>query len=685
MQAYLEEIYHYTDIDQIQTNKLSQLLEKEQLKLKQLSDGLSNNNQQNKDQKNELSELSEKNNKENLISKEKIENLNKLNENLKTLQKEVNQLEFYQNLLNELQIIYKINNLTNEILNILNKYNQLFKNNENFSYQILFLEIKNNLQSIITIFTNEINVSNKQSIYNSFLNFIEKEIYENYFNFQLREIMKSLGWYEGESMTSDTLTLSTSDSINKKKKKKKELIELCKVYIIIQNLIDNLQFKMNNNSLQHSLQNNLQNNNTLQSTITLKCIKILSEPFSLRFHFHFYGNLKTNKLERPQLFFGFIEKILNQEIGFLQEEILPLIKYYSINGDDLNNNLILLDPVTYFCNLMIGLLSNKVKSNLNILKNELLKDYNNNNINDYNNIKDVFILTINESVLFEQSIKRDNPLVDSILDIIVKDEEIYNLWIKYDLEYIKNIVNEKKNDWTIHLQNSYKKFTSDEEQQVDESKCSISSYWLLQSLAILNDRYKYISDCKVRLKFFNNIHIYLLNDYLKLLNNEMENNYLRNIYEEEENWKKYCSQINSAIYVENLLRDWSEFDYMLEMSERSSSNSGGNIDGIFDGLANDFALLADQMIRRIITLIIDPIKFKFMNKYLPSLLNEDGYKSDKILQQLIDNTSRELQVLKEGLTTIKFHQVWRGLCHEIDNFIMSDLQHLKEFNDILIH
>lgn len=229
------------------------------------------------------------------------------------------------------------------------------------------------------------------------------------------------------------------------------------------------------------------------------------EPFKIRFKFHFYGDKKTNRIDKPEFYFSFILNTISEFLPFIEEKI-PFVNHIS---DE-------------FINYMIGLVSERVRKSLDQVK-----------ACDSEEKKQLFIHIINETCNFEKSIHEYSKSIDSITSDISQDEKSFSQWIMID----------KSN---IHIDYDWSLYSN----HVMITNVTHSFVHLVNTL---NERYKYLPKEK-RSQFFGKIEVEVFKEYFM----ELKKKSKINLGNYSEDWMKYCWILNSSYYCEQSIREIEE-------------------------------------------------------------------------------------------------------------------------------
>lgn len=304
------------------------------------------------------------------------------------------------------------------------------------------------------------------------------------------------------------------------------------------------------------------------------------DPFKIRFKFHFYGDKKTNRIDKPEFYFSFVMNTITEFLPFIQEN-LPFIK-------NLNDE---------FINYLIVLLSERVKKSL-----DQVKDCSN------DQLKQLFIHIINETCSFENSIHEYSKTIQSVVNEIVKDDQVFSQWVIIDkgnihLDY----------DWNLYSKH------------VMITNVTHSFVHLINTL---NERYKYLPKEK-RITIFGKIEIDIFKEFLSELKKKSKINLGNNT----DDWMKYCWILNSSHYCEEYIREIEEILVQV------------NNNHLYRDYIDEFALLYNNMIRFLIERLFDQFKREYKtSKTLKDILNIGNSISEKLII-ISQNTSHHFMII----------------------------------------
>jgi hypothetical protein len=89
----------------------------------------------------------------------------------------------------------------------------------------------------------------------------------------------------------------------------------------------------------------------------------------------------------------------------------------------------------------------------------------------------------------------------------------------------------------------------------------------------------------------------------------------------------------------------------------------------FDSFADEFGILADDMIRHVIQTMMDSFKFDYKNKYIQS---KEGVSPE--IMEMSKILSDQLEMISDCVQKSRFIIIWRKLISELDEFLAKQKQ-----------
>jgi hypothetical protein len=250
------------------------------------------------------------------------------------------------------------------------------------------------------------------------------------------------------------------------------------------------------------------NISSFSSNTSSWCAEIYFAAFEVRFNYHFYGDRKTNRIDKPEFYYSWVISQINEFSPFLLK-----------NFDFLET------PVTDFINKFIDLATKKTVKHLDKVKSCNSDD-----------LRHLFIHLINESIHFQKSLFEISQNSTNLLEFIVSDSIVFDQWLAMDKNSIKSDF-----DWTLYS---------------SEFMITNSAHTFIHTVNSMNERYKLLPKDKKQI-LIKNINVVYFETFLKALKKQSTVT-LSNRYTEE--LKKYCWVLNSAYYCENCLREMEELN-----------------------------------------------------------------------------------------------------------------------------
>ncbi|KAL0490207.1 RAD50-interacting protein Rint [Acrasis kona] len=359
-------------------------------------------------------------------------------------------------------------------------------------------------------------------------------------------------------------------------------------------------------------------------------INELVEPFLYRFKYHFYGDKKTNKIEKPEWVLSFVQKLISEYGFFIQSSITPIVQQVMNTY-----NVTFINPSASFTNQLIDQVVKKMSKSIKLVKN----------CND-DQQKTLFIHIINELVAFERNNHKVDQSIHSVLSKHIITDDVLSSWIQQDKQSTDLILVDKLKNHKPHSSVS-----------LNELKPGSSAHVLVQVMSLLNERYSCIQQPEARFNIFEKNILTYFHRYKKELESQIDK-HLANVFQQEQEWINYCSMINSSIYVSSVLRDWCDLDHIISMGHLAA----------LDQLADEYYLLADLMTRRMVTTnMLENFKITIHNKYDPS--HGDQFNVSQEMIKVIEMMCQQLNVIHRHVQLERFNMVWRWLANDVDLFL----------------
>eukprot|EP01130_Rhizamoeba_saxonica_P000999 TRINITY_DN10876_c0_g1_i1.p1 TRINITY_DN10876_c0_g1~~TRINITY_DN10876_c0_g1_i1.p1 ORF type:complete len:664 (-),score=114.52 TRINITY_DN10876_c0_g1_i1:70-2061(-) len=387
----------------------------------------------------------------------------------------------------------------------------------------------------------------------------------------------------------------------------------------------------------------------------LWAVQIMLVPIQDEFKYHFRTKTVLNQLEKPEFFYSYILKLLedhNQFIVYIQTLVNDCnIPFYDMNAEFIRG------------------LSVEVRDKLEYDLPVLLKS------------EELYWHTISETLEFEKFIQDiyDYPAdfihpIDVILELT--KENWLELEKKYTDERLLEIMKDE-NAWSLQ----YKEFSSD----TNPTRCV---YRFLELIESVTSRYLYIPSNEIRYEFLERIQFPLLDVFYKELNEIFQFNVnLRS--NSASNYNLSCSILNSVHYCYKILNEWNEKPIYIEMKMEKDRNfkitkyerEFDVEESLFDKYTNLFSQFYQKMIEDIVDNIIDGFS-EVSKPYIKSRkIYATSKKSTRVSPELVDSLSlvRAHMNIEKILDPDIFYLFRSTLAEELDHYIFKQFVQGQNF------
>ncbi|KAJ8329908.1 hypothetical protein QVD99_004345 [Batrachochytrium dendrobatidis] len=225
-------------------------------------------------------------------------------------------------------------------------------------------------------------------------------------------------------------------------------------------------------------------------------VELLLSPIRKHFKFHFHGNLPTNSLERPDLYFKYILKIMKDQQSFFEESIQLLL-----DNDDGNS----INTTTVFFQGLVDLITRKVCQDLHMLLDQ----------------PSLFLHTIEQVFLFEEQVQEllsfsvgATAFEKGCSLVILGNDTVFSVWVDLekqaaDTRFQKILSRSDKWDLTLSKMDD-----------IDDDHMTVLADQTKSLLLVISERMSHLQLEHQRLVFLKSIQIPILLKYLDLMKQE---------------------------------------------------------------------------------------------------------------------------------------------------------------------
>lgn len=433
-------------------------------------------------------------------------------------------------------------------------------------------------------------------------------------------------------------------------------------------------------------------------------LQLMLKPLKKRFKYHFYGNRQTNNLEKPEWYFTQVLTWIRDHCDFLEKSIQPLL-------EEETNGRVVLDARVELMRGLVELVLERMTADLP----EIMYD------------EHLFTHLIDEALLFDRELRQNYsypPNQPGALHIL-SQEEVFDKWLVVEKKYAMEKVDAMMSSPTA-WRSQYRDIADVDELKVPE--CGESFMTLMLTIT---DRYKHLPQPQHKLRFLA-LQQELLEDFRTRLVQVMK--------QEAQNvlGQHYCSILNTAYYIVEVLQEWSELVFFLqlqffkseydredEMNQRlddpptmaSSVQSLTDYSVAMDGSVIDINQVLDAMMESRLLLSLEETVFDCMidlfdrlkNDMLKTIINyvftdvkarSQPYRKDRWItlpsqqdiqggvQGLSPTACEMFLVLKSHLQHVQglvskplFTHFWQRLADKLNRFILDEVILSNYFSD----
>lgn len=391
-------------------------------------------------------------------------------------------------------------------------------------------------------------------------------------------------------------------------------------------------------------------------------IQLMIKPLRKRFKYHFYGKKQTNDIGKPEWYFTQILSWLRDHLDFLDQRIQPLLKEAGKQSVDSK------------LEFMIGMVTMVMEKMLTDLP-ELMND-------DHQ-----FCHLVDEALLFDREVRnsyRYPATYPGSLHVLSQDK-YFKKWLqiekKFAIEKLDGMMS------SVTAWDSQYRHIAD----VDELKVPECGESFMTLMLTITDRYKPLPHPSQKLQFLD-LQLDLLEDFRVRIVQVKDNthNPLSDCF---------CSILNTAHYVAEVLQEWSELVfflqlqfYKMECSEQTAPEESSQSSDIpfgyttvFDDTIALYDRLRQDMLKAIVNHVIIDVKAR-SKPYRDDRWTSLPYQKDVNLG-LSTSACEMLLVLKDHLLEVGeliskplFNMFWEKIAQELNTFIFEELILRNRFN-----
>nr|XP_039274264.1 RAD50-interacting protein 1-like [Styela clava] len=436
----------------------------------------------------------------------------------------------------------------------------------------------------------------------------------------------------------------------------------------------------------------------VSSSHILLPIQLLLRPLRKRFRYHFSGNKQTNSIAKPEWYLTQILNWVGNHRDFLEDTVQPILDTKGHKD---------VDVLIMFTQGLLQLVCRKLSEDMSSLL--------------YND--DLFSHTVDEILLFDRELRgsHDFPALafkeESPLNVLMAPDCLQK-WISVEkscaLDRLDNMLSSAK-AWESQY-GEQAQYDEDlmmmQDNNLDDVMVPECAESFITMLLTITDRYKYIPSGTYQLRFLD-LQLHLLDDYrirlTQVLKNETSDSALG---------EKHFAVLNATHYVANVLREWAENSFFLELKHKrdeelgtSSASSVGDVvpqsllnlgqsrysissdpigsgadDSVFDGMLRLYDRLYQDGIEQVANLVFLKFELEARNYANESWLTLPP--KEEQLTLVVSRTAcsmllvlqERLHLLSRKLCTPLFSSCWRRIADKVDSYLFHQVVVQNRFN-----
>lgn len=437
------------------------------------------------------------------------------------------------------------------------------------------------------------------------------------------------------------------------------------------------------------MQGNLEQPHQTSDSYVLLPLQLMIKPLRKRFRYHFSGNKQTNSIAKPEWYLTQILNWVGNHRDFLEHTVQPILdsKGYQV------------DSLIMFTRGLLQLVHRKLSEDMN----ELLRN------------EDLFSHTIDEILLFDRELRGSHhfsPLTfkaENPLSVFMSPECIQK-WINIEkacaLDRLDAMLSSSKaweSQYGGDLETDNAMITDGESNESMVPECAES---FITMLLTITDRYKCIPAASYQFKFLE-LQLHLLDDFrirlTQVLKNESSDSPLG---------EKHFAVLNAAFYVTDVLREWAESTFFVELKqkkdeeegvvtanandvipqsllnlgERRSSQSLMSQDSVFESMLCLYDRLHKDGVEQIANIVFSEFEIKGWSYVSESWLTLPS-KEEQLTLVVSRTACPMLLVLQERLGLIShklcpqmFSSCWHKIADKVDSYLFQQVVLRNKFN-----
>ncbi|XP_029041007.1 RAD50-interacting protein 1 isoform X1 [Osmia bicornis bicornis] len=398
-------------------------------------------------------------------------------------------------------------------------------------------------------------------------------------------------------------------------------------------------------------------------------ISLMVRPLRQRFIYHFTGTKLTNRQDKPEWFFTQVLTWIKDHVQWVQKNVQPTANSIGFNHVDMK---------VEFMRALVQLAVEKLHSELSLVQ--------------YDDV--LFAHLVDEALSFERELRETlfYPSAQPATVFVLTQAHIFVKWINMEKKYAT-----EKMDVILNSSAAWEKLINSDSDDMKVTECADA---FLTLLTTISDRYKHLPQPGHRLQFLE-LQLELIDDWrIRLLQLLCEN------YEHLSYHVFLTSLIpcilNTLHYVATVLEEWGVTVHFLQLyffkkqfeAVETATLEGNNITknvGEVEGTVFDEAVgLLRRSEEEWINEITDSVALDVKAKSRP-------YRTDKWFAMqstkevislsvtpsgysMFQELATQLNLLHNTLALPLFHQAWKNLASQFDQFLLEEVVLVNHFN-----
>ncbi|XP_074095130.1 RAD50 interactor 1 [Cotesia typhae] len=530
-------------------------------------------------------------------------------------------------------------------------YLLLIKSIDSISNDIESAMSSGNDKTMINSFSNlvEINCQLESSNCQNLVNFVRETLHfwhnhlKDKFSREYMDVLKNLKWpFCGDNLS--TLASPNSDALNKFKILTEYLLQL------------QLPQETDKSSIKA---------NSLADFLPVSLpINLLVLPLRQRFIFHFSGNKKTNRRDKPEWYFTQIISWIRDHESWIEKNVQPVF-----NSSEFSY----INAKVEFMRALVKLAVEKLQTDLPVVQ--------------YDDA--LFAHLVDEALAFERDLRENlfyPPNQPATVSVLTQAQSFVK-WINMEKKYAT-----EKMDAILSAQSAWERITVTNVEDMKVTECAEA---FLTLLTTMNERYSHLPQPGHRLQFLE-LQLELIDDWrvrlLQLLHQSCEdplNSLIPNI-------------LNSVNYVLNVLMEWGvtvhflQLHYFKKRCEAADQATDLGLDFLEDSaeesgtVFDDAVALLKRLEKELLEEISDSVALEVKARSRPYRTDKwFTMQNDKEVAYLsvtpsgcvmFEELGSRLHVMNEVLSLPLFNQAWRNVASQLDQYLFEGVILENQFN-----